>query len=64
MQHRAGPKKQQGLEQAMVPDMQQTAGQRQPSPRGVAVGGSHHREAQTDEDNANVFHTVIREQPF
>ena len=64
VQHRTGAEEQKRFEQPVIPHMQQRAGQREPAPRGIAVRRGDHREAEADEDDADVFDAVIREQPF
>ena len=62
MQHRAGAEKQQRLEQAVIPDVQQSARERQPPPGRIPLLHRHEREAKPDENDPDVLDAVIGEQ--
>ena len=63
-QHRAGAEEQQALEERMVEDVEERRGQRQRRGAGHAVGPEGERQAQPDEDDADVLDRVVGEQPL
>ena len=63
-QHRPGAEKQQALEDRMIEHMQQAGGERERSRPCHAVCLEGEREAEADENDPDVFHGVIREQPL
>ena len=64
MQYRTGGEEQEGLEQAVIPHMEKSACQREPTPRRVSLAHCHQRETQPNENDADIFNAVIREQTF
>ena len=63
-QHRAGAEEQQALEQRVVEHVEQRRGQRQRRRAPHAVGPEGERQAEADEDDADVLDGVIGEQPL
>ena len=63
-QHGAGAEEQQALEQRMVEDVKQRRGERERRSEDHAVGLERERKAEPDEDDADVLHRVIGEQPL
>ena len=61
-QHRAGAEEQQALEHRVVEDVEQRRGQRQRRGGVQAVGDERQRQAEADEDDADVLHRVVGEQ--
>ena len=64
VEHGAGAEEQQALEQAMVEDVEQGSGQRQRRRRRQAVRREGKRQAEADEDDADVLDRVVGEQPL
>ncbi len=62
--HRAGADEQQALEQRMVEHVQQRRGQRERRTGRVPVGAERHREAEAEEDDADVLDRAVGEQPL
>jgi hypothetical protein len=62
VQHGARAQKEQGLEEPVIPDMEQPAGQGQDSPLRAPLVHGDHGEAQADEDDADVLHAVVGQQ--
>ena len=63
-EHGAGAEEQQALEQRMIEDVQQGGGERERRREQHAVRLEGEREAEPDEDDADVLHRVIGEQPL
>ena len=61
-QHGAGAEEQQALEERMIEDMKQRGGQRQRRGRDHAVRLEGQRQAEPDEDDADILDRVIGEQ--
>ena len=64
VQHRSGAEEQQALEDGMVDDVQQAAGQAQGRHRRVPVADPQNAHPQPQGDDADVFHAVVSQQPF
>ena len=62
MEHRARAKKEQRLEEPVVPDVQETTGEGEPAPGGVAIFHRHECEPEAKENDADVFDAVVGEQ--
>ncbi len=63
-QHGAGAEEQQALEQRVIEDVEQRRGQRQRRREAHAVGLEGERQAEADEDDADVLDRVVGEQPL
>ena len=63
-QHGAGAEEQQALEEAVVEDMEQRRGQRQRRGGRHAVRRERERQAEADEDDADILDGVVGEQPL
>ena len=63
-EHRAGAEEQQTLEDRMVEDVQEAGGERERRRQRHAVGLERERKAEPDEDDPDVLHRVVREQPL
>ena len=64
MEDRAGAEEQQPLEHRVVERVVERRDQAERARRRVAEAEEHHRHAQAEQDDADVLHRVIREQPF
>ena len=64
VQHRTGAEEKKGLEQPVIPYVQEPAGQGEEPPRGIAVLRGDERKAEADEDDADVLHAVVGEEPL
>ena len=60
----AGAEEQEGLEQGVVPDVQQAAAQAQDDPIRAAQRTTDHGQADAHDDDADVLDAVIGEQPL
>ena len=64
VQHGPGAEEQQALEQRVIEDVQQRRREGQRRRRQHAVGLEGQRQAQADEDDADVLHRAVGEQPL
>ena len=64
VQHGTGAEEEQPLEERVVPHVEQRPRERQSAPGRAAVLDRHQREAETDQDDADVLDAVIGEQPL
>jgi hypothetical protein len=64
VQDGAGAEEEQGLEEAVIPDVQERAGEGELPPGGVGVFGGDEGAAETDENDADVFDAVVGEEAF
>ena len=63
-EHGAGAEEQQAFEDGMIEHVQQARGQRQRGGKRHAVRLERQRQPEPDEDDADILHGVIGEQPF
>jgi hypothetical protein len=63
-QERAGPEEEQSLEDRVVEDVEQPGGERERRARSDAIRLEGQREAEPDEDDADILDRVIGEQAF
>ncbi len=62
VKHGTGPEEQQRLEQPVIPHVQESARERKRAPGRMSMFHRDEREAETDQDDADVLDAVIREQ--